>query len=97
MLDKFNVAIGDRMNVPESRGMTFYQVLTLASIVEREAMLDSEKPLIAGVYQNRLDPKLFPQRPCSRSDATVFYVNDTLQLANMPVERVEGIRLLDAR
>ena len=31
-------AIGDRMNVPESRGMTFYQVLTLASMVEREAI-----------------------------------------------------------
>ena len=86
MLDKFKVAIGDRMNVPESRGMTWRQVLTLASLVEREATLDSEKPLIAGVFQNRLDPKLFPNGHLG-SDVTVFYVNDTLQLANLPVEQ----------
>ena len=50
--------------------------------MEREAVLDSERPLIAGVFQNRLNPKLFPLGKF-QSDATIFYVNDTIQLSKM--------------
>ena len=35
-------------------GLTFHQVLTLASIVEREAVLADERPIIASTYRNRL-------------------------------------------
>lgn len=38
----------------EDIGLSVHQVVTLASIVEKEAMVDFERPLIAGVYQNRL-------------------------------------------
>jgi UPF0755 protein len=36
------------------RGQTMYEIVTLASIVEREAIHADEHPLIASVYQNRL-------------------------------------------
>jgi UPF0755 protein len=38
----------------QAQGLTVHQVLTLASIVEREAVLPEERPLIASVYRNRL-------------------------------------------
>ena len=83
MLDAFYDRVGpDRLDVPAKRGLTFYQELILASIVEREAQVDEERPLIAGVYQNRLNPKKWPTG-LLQSDPTIFYVNDSLQLDAM--------------
>lgn len=39
----------------ERQGLTIYQAVILASLVEREAVQDEEKPLIASVYLNRLE------------------------------------------
>jgi UPF0755 protein len=81
MLDTFIDRVGeDRLKVPEKRGLTFYQVLTLASIVEREAVLDDEKAKIAGVYQNRIDRKPQVKTGLLEADPTVIYAVDTDKL-----------------
>ncbi len=55
MVDGFKNFLVDslRQRVRNS-GMTLNQVVTLASIVEGESGIDSELPIIAGVYLNRL-------------------------------------------
>ena len=79
MLDAFQENVGGRMNLPKGRGMTFYQVVILASLVEREAKLDDERPTIAGVYQNRLNPDKWPTG-LLQADPTVIYGVDTMNL-----------------
>jgi UPF0755 protein len=39
----------------QEHGLSLYQAVTLASIVQREAMVETEMPLIASVLYNRLD------------------------------------------
>jgi UPF0755 protein len=61
----------DVFNLTERQGLTFYEVLTLAAIVEREAVLPTERPIIASVYLNRLSPD--SPRPHLEADPTVQY------------------------
>ena len=87
MLDRFLAEVGpDRMKVAAARGLSWTQVLTMASIVEEEARLDSERAKIAGVLQNRLNPHT-EAAGFLGSDPTVFYVNDTIELAALPVAK----------
>jgi UPF0755 protein len=86
MLDHFETTVGaDRLKVPEGRGMSFDEILILASIVEHEAALDEERALIAGVYQNRLDGLNGVARILN-ADPTVKYATDTMALAELPFE-----------
>jgi peptidoglycan lytic transglycosylase G len=56
------------------RPMTVYDVITLASIVEREAVVPEERPIIASVYYNRLDPAYVEETALRLSaDPTVQY------------------------
>ena len=93
MLDGFHAAVGDeKLKVPPERKMNFYQVLSLASIVEKEAKLDEEKPLIAGVYQNRLNGIPGIKNKILNADPTVIYANDTVQLDALDFDKWQEYR-----
>ena len=52
----------------KSMELTAHEILTIASMIEREAMVDREKPIIASVIYNRLEKNMPLQ-----IDATVIY------------------------
>lgn len=52
----------------ESKGMTEHDILTLASIIEKEAVADLERPVISAVYHNRLKKNMKLQ-----ADPTAIY------------------------
>ena len=52
-----------------SLGFTKHQIITLASIIEGEAIYDIERPIISGVYHNRLKINMKLQ-----ADPTVQYI-----------------------
>ncbi len=56
-----------------------YQKVQIAALVESEAKVDSDRPLIAGVYVNRLNPKLWPTGLLD-ANPTLNYANDSLWL-----------------
>ena len=56
MLETFDARVTPEMRAAAAdRGLSVYELVTLASIVEREAVLAEERPVIAGVYYNRLE------------------------------------------
>ncbi len=69
----------DVIATARKQGRDFYDVVTLASLVERETGDDGERDKIAGVYLNRLDPSLNPTG-IMNADPTVIYAVDTLDL-----------------
>jgi UPF0755 protein len=54
-------------------GWTTHDLVTLASIVEKEAAVPAERPRIAGVFWNRLTSKRFLPRRRLQADPTVQY------------------------
>jgi UPF0755 protein len=55
------------------RGWDEYELLTLASMIEKETNHDDERPIIAGIFFNRLDNPDFRPKKMLQSDPTALY------------------------
>lgn len=65
----------DRRTKAAAKGLSTAEVYTLASIVDKESNLNSEKPTIAGVYLNRLERGIALQ-----ADPTVVFASKQYDL-----------------
>jgi UPF0755 protein len=69
MLQQFREEFYPKLNERRSQtNLTIHEAVTLASIVEREVRAAKERPIVAGVYFNRLEQEILLQ-----ADATVQY------------------------
>ncbi|MBW4839249.1 MAG: endolytic transglycosylase MltG [Paenibacillaceae bacterium] len=74
MLQETGVRLGgipDFAQKLQARGLTLGELMTVASLVEREVVVDTERPMVAGVIYNRLKDGMKLE-----IDATVQYVLD---------------------
>jgi UPF0755 protein len=70
MTSAFRRFVGDSLEaLAARRRMTVHQAVTLASIIEAETRVDSERAMISGVYHNRLRKRMRLQ-----ADPTVQYI-----------------------
>lgn len=69
MLDTFDQRMTPAMRQQAAAAkITLLEAVTLASIVQREAVVDSERPIVASVFWNRVKKKMFLQ-----ADSTAQY------------------------
>lgn len=87
MLEHFDEESGGAVAQARKKNLDFYEMLTIASLVEREAKVDSDRAKIAGAYWNRLDPKLNRETGgLMQADPTVVYATDSVALEDITVK-----------
>lgn len=72
MLDNFAVKYAEATQSPATEGRTPFEIVTMASIVQREASNNEEMPLVAAAFWNRLKPEFAGQQ--LGADPTVQYI-----------------------
>ena len=112
MVQRLRAKLGPEIEArARERGLTLHQLLTLASIIEREAVLPEEARMIAGVFWNRLkramplqaDPTVQyavgkERRTLTRADLATDHPFNTYRNPGLPPGPIAspGLRAIDA-
>ena len=111
MVERFRDETGHLTEAREAMGMTVHDMVTLASMIEKETGADAERPLISAVFHNRLrlgmplqsDPTVVYDRPdfhgpITRADLQHPSPYNTYQHVGLPPGPIcnPGLAALDA-
>jgi UPF0755 protein len=77
-LNNFETRVGDDGLAGGSSGLSGRDLITMASIVEREAVQADERPMIASTYINRLNNRCADSGNYLQADPTVQYARGTV-------------------
>jgi len=73
MLQQFqDVVPQDSEYLSEKKGLSMYKLIVLASLIEREAKVEDERPIVAAVYYNRIKKDMLLE-----CDATIQFLFDS--------------------
>jgi len=87
LLDSFGRRVTQEMRDGiAAQGLSIDEAVALASIVEREAVLNEERPLIAGVYLNRINNPAGETVGLLQADPTLQYALATAESGGRPVD-----------
>lgn len=80
----------------DTMGLSIYEIITMASIVEREAVVDAERPTIAGVFFNRLVSQ-WKLESCATVQYALGKQRDIITFADLEIDspfntyKIEGL------
>lgn len=69
----------------KAKGLSIYQFITLASLVEREALFDKDRPIIAAVFEKRLKQGI-PLQSCASVEYVLGARKQFLSLEDIEIE-----------
>jgi UPF0755 protein len=90
LVDRFD-EIADKVGLADAQGVTPYEVVTAASLIEREAKLAEDQPLISAVIRNRLADG----QPL-QIDATLCFARAQTTGAGCPPPPTESDKAIDS-
>lgn len=96
LLDRFNRAYPGIKAECDRKGMDFHSVIVMASIIEKEAVKDSDRKLIASVFYNRLSRRMKLQSCATLEYAlevhkAVYSLKDTRTISPYNTYRITGL------
>lgn len=86
MLNTFKEKYTDELKEKGNKlGMNTHEIVTLASIIEREAVLEEERPIMSGVFHNRLNVAM-PLQSCATIQYALGERKPVLSNADVKIE-----------
>ena len=86
MADEMNRQLTPKMRQDiEAQGMTIFEFITLASLVEKEAKFDEDRPIIAAVFRQRLKTGM-PLESCASIQYILGYPKPLISIEDTKLE-----------